>query len=186
MKFILNSNINTLSTQNNLKRWNKAYSNKCLLCQTCDSTLHCLNGCKVMLDQKRYTWRHDNVIKYITDNIDKSYTVYSDIKGGNSINGGTIPPHLMVTEQRPDIVIIDKDSVNIFELTVPFETNINVRHTDKVNKYSNLLTDITVLKPTLEAFEIGSRGTITPDNRERLKKIHKYIQKNISFKNFTN
>ena len=139
-----------------------------------------------MLDQKRYTWRHDNILQYIKSKItNKKYTVYSDIKGAETVNGGTIPPNLTVTNLRPDIVIIDNNTVNLFELTVPFETNINKRHTEKTNKYAHFLTDITILTPSLEAFEIGSRGIITKDNRERLKKLHKFVDKDISFKTFT-
>ena len=186
MQFLLNSFIHTLPTQNNLKLWNKTYSDKCKLCNNRDSTLHCLNGCKFMLEQGRYTWRHDNIIKYITDNIDtQKYKVYSDIEGCQSENGGTLPAHLTVTALKPDIVICDSESVNIYELTVPFESNISGRHTYKMNKYAHFLSDISVLTPSLEAFEIGARGTITPDNRKRLSSLHKYINKSISFKTFT-
>ena len=38
-----------------------------------------------------------------------------------------------------------------------------------------LLTDITVIKPTLEAFEVDVHGTITPENKDRLRKLHKYV-----------
>ena len=100
-------------------------------------------------------------------------------------NGSTIPSHITVTSLKPDLVILDKSSVNIFELTVPFETNISNRHTYKANKYAHYLTGITVLTPYLEPFEIGSRGTITPDNKLRLQKIHKFTKKNITFKTFT-
>ena len=91
MQFLLNSFIHTLPTQNNLKLWNKTYSDKCKLCNNRDSTLHCLSGCKFMLEQGRYTWRHDSILKYITDNIDtQRYKVYSDIKGCQTENGGTL------------------------------------------------------------------------------------------------
>jgi hypothetical protein len=186
MQFLLNSLIHTLPTQNNLKLWNKTFSDSCKICKNRDSTLHCLNGCKTMLDQGRYTWRHDNIVRYITDNIDKEkYTMYSDIDGSQTENGGTIPSRLTVTPLKPDIVILDEKSINIFELTVPFETNINKRHTDKTNKYAHFLTDIKALSPSVEAFEIGSRGTITPDNKKRLHKIHSFIDKKITFKSFT-
>ena len=187
MKFLLNSLIHTLPTQNNLKLWNKTFSDRCFQCNNRDSTLHCLNGCKTMLEQDRYTWRHNNIVKYITDNIDRSkYTVYSDLDDSKTAHGGTIPPHLTVTELKPDIVITDDKKVNIFELMVPFEHNIKQRHKDKTNKYAHFLTDITLLSPTVEAFEVGSHGTITPDNRTRLQQIHKFINKSIPFKTFTN
>ena len=187
MKFILNSSINTLATQNNLKRWNKSFSDKCLICKNKDSILHCLNGCKTMLNQNRYTWRHDNILKYINDNInDSKLNIYTDIKSSQTLNGGTIPPNLIVTPLRPDIVILDGNKANIFELTVPFETNIESRHKFKMNKYAHLCTDIKTMSVSLEAFEIGSRGLITPENKLRLRKIYTFVDKSITFKTFTN
>ena len=110
-----------------------------------------------MLDQKRYTWRHDNILKYVYDNINNpKLKVYSDIEGAQSVNGGTIPPNLIVTPLRPDIVIMNDQNLNIFELTVPFETNIEKQHIYKTNKYSHFLTDITSMKTHLEEFENGS------------------------------
>ena len=139
-----------------------------------------------MLQQGRYTWRHDNILKYIHDSIDQSkYKVYCDIEGSQSENGGTIPSNLAVTSLKPDLVILNNSSVNIFELTVPFETNIDSRHTFKCNKYAHFLTDITSITPYLEAFEIGARGTITPANKERLNKIYQFTRKKVSFKKFT-
>ena len=133
-----------------------------------------------------YTWRHNNILKYIYDKLDKTkFKVYSDLEGCQTENGSAIPSHIAVTSLKPDVVILDKSTVNIFELTIPFETNIHSRHTYKVNKYAHYLTDITALTPYLEAFEIGSRGTITPDNKTRLYKLYNFTVKNITFKQFT-
>ena len=64
---------------------------------------------------------------------------------------------MTVTALKPDLVICDSDFVNIYDLTVPFESNINGRHTYKTNKYAHFLSDISVVKPSVEAFEIGAR-----------------------------
>ena len=53
-----------------------------------------------------------------------------------------------------------------------------------MNKYAHLLTDITELNPTLEAFEVGARGTITDENKVTLKKLHKFVDKTIPLKQF--
>ena len=58
--------------------------------------------------------------------------MYADIPGG-----GTVPPHLLVTAQKPDLVIIDRieKKMDIFVITVPLETNIKNANTQKMNKY---------------------------------------------------
>ena len=59
--------------------------------------------------------------------------VYADIPGHQTSAGGTIPPALLITAEKPDIVIIDerKKVVNIFELTVPYEHNIELRNASR-------------------------------------------------------
>ena len=62
--------------------------------------------------------------------------------------------------------------------------NIDARHTYKENKYAYLLTDITDYATTVTAFEVGARGFVSRDNRERLKSLHKFCKKNIKLKTF--
>ena len=179
-KFLLNSTIHTLPTMNNLKLWNKSVSDQCLLCKNCDSTLHTLNGCKVMLDQGRYTYRHDSILNFIVSKIDSQlYKVYCDIQGHQTTNGGTIPATMTVTALKPDIVIVNEKTktVEIFELTVPFETNIKSRNKFKANKYAHFATDISTYKAIITAFEVGSRGYLTKENEQRLKKICSFCVK---------
>ena len=115
----------------------------------------------------------------------KSLRYIVNIEGTQNENGSIIPAQMTVTPLIPDLVIMDERNINIFELTIPFETNINARHTYKCNKYSHFLTDITLLTPHLEAFEIGSRGTITPNNKSRLRQIYQFTDKKVPFKKFT-
>ena len=127
MKFILNSCINTLPTRANLRLWGKSSSDKCPLCGRKETTNHILSSCPVALEQGRYTYRHNNVLREITESIDtNSFQYYSDIQG-KTIGGGTIPPDILVTAEKPDIVIIDpmlaspsgKPFITIIELTCP-------------------------------------------------------------------
>ena len=102
-------------------------------------------------------------------------------------SNGTIPVDTgVITADRPDIVIIDqKDKpISIFELTVSNEMNIDSAHLYKQNKYSYFLTDISSFSPTVTAFEVGARGFITKQNRERLKNLHKFCKKSIKLKTF--
>ena len=100
--------------------------------------------------------------------------------------GGTIPPDILVTADRPDIVIIDKrnKTLNVFELTVTFEDNIESRNAYKKDKYSYMKSDITKYHVNIEAFEIGVRGYISKENRHRIKQIFSFCQKTITLKNF--
>ena len=91
------------------------------------STLHTLTGCKVAIDQKRYTWRHENIVKYIADSIDSNkYTVNADVEVYFAATGGTIDTVLALTPEKPDIVIRDmkKNIVDICELTASHESSI--------------------------------------------------------------
>ena len=187
MKFLLNSLTNTLPTQDNLKLWGKTFSDKCHLCKNRDSTMHCLNGCKVSLNQGRFTWRHNNIVNYIVQSVNTSkYKVYSDLPGHGTSNGGSLPPSMVVTNLKPDIVIIDenKKEAKIFELTCPMEHNINRQHKYKSDKYAHFETDIKSHRATTCAFEVSSRGTLTNENIARLSLIHKYLKKHIKKSTF--
>ena len=119
----------------------------------------------------------------------KSHTVYSNITGFSTSSKGTIPPNLCVTTEKPDIVIIDeqKKTVDIFELTVPFDTRIDKAHNLKMDKYSHFTTDInTNYRTTVTAFEISSRGQVSRDNKQRLKTLYKFTDKSTKLKTFIN
>ena len=81
-----------------------------------------------------------------------------DIEGCQTPAGGTLPPSLVVSTLRPDIVIVDKKNkeVNIFELTVPSESRIKISHNLKYHKYQHLISDIGGQSVNIIPFEIGS------------------------------
>ena len=186
LKFLLNASIDTLPTAANLKRWKKSSSDLCKLCKHRQTTNHILNSCKVSLDTGRYTWRHNCIINYIVNSCDNKFTIYSDLPGHTAPGGGSIPPELCVTVQKPDIVILDKHkkTIHLFELTCPLEDHIDKRHTDKTNKYSHFITDITAYKCSLDAFEVSSKGFISTRNHSTLSTLHKYMKQSISLTNF--
>ena len=88
--------------------------------------------------------------------------MYSDIPG-YTVGNGSIPPEICNTNQKPDIVLIDdkRKTLHIFELTVPFEKNIEERNQIKNYKYAHFIKDIKDYNTTVTAFEIGSRGYIS-------------------------
>ena len=102
-----------------------------------------------------------------------SMEIYADIEGAK-VNGGTIPPNIVTTTQRPDLVIVDKStvpsSVILVELTIPFTRNIGAANKRKRDRYEFLAADIEEVgfKCMNMPLEIFSRGHITSQNRETL------------------
>jgi len=74
----------------------------------------------------------------------KNFTCYIDIDGYRTNSGGTLPPEIIVSTLKPDIVVVDKKlkSIVIFELTVPGETRIHEAHRIKAEKYQHFKNDI--------------------------------------------
>lgn len=197
LKFIINASLDTLPTRANLVQWGKRTSDLCKLClnnsnpdiqgRRKETTAHILNGCKVSLNQLRYTWRHNNILHYICQKIDKEkFTFYADLPNHQLPNGGTIPENLCTTNKRPDLVIIDerKQEITIFELTVPLETNIETAHTQKQEKYSSLTQEMPDKKVKIIPFEIGSRGYISRANKVNLRTLNSFC-KDTSLKTFS-
>jgi len=165
LKFILNASINTLPTLNNLKQWGKITSDKCPHCDNKETLFHVLNGCKISLEQGRYTWRHDNLINYLYKVMqDSELECFADLPQCTVPSGGTIPPDIIVTSERPDLVIINRGerTLYLYELTVPYETRIDAAHELKAEKYSSLYYDLKDLgwKVNFHPFEVGSRGLL--------------------------
>ena len=103
-------------------------------------------------------------------------SIYADLTGYR-INGGTVPPNIVPTPEKPDLVIHDKrnNSIIICELTVPFELNIESARGRKLERYTQLAADINLkgFKCDLICFEVGSRGIITKDNKSQIYRIFK-------------
>ena len=96
--------------------------------------------------------------------------IISDLPG-RSLSGLTIPPEVLVTSARPDLVIhySDANVIKIVELTVPFETNIEKEHTFKTNKNATLIQDIKdkQISSELTCVEVGGRGYVSESNKIR-------------------
>ena len=97
-KFAVNAGLNTLPSADNLKRWGKRTSDLCTVCNLhMKQTLnHILSYCNAALEQGRYTWRHNSVLRTIFDfvspNLKGGFELFADLDGFNAGNGGTIPP----------------------------------------------------------------------------------------------
>ena len=77
------------------------------------------------------------------------------------------------------MVIINRQNkiLILFELSVPFETNIDSTHSYKIDRYLTLIADIEDAGFQVKYYpiEIGSRGYISKDNISRLKSLSKDI-----------
>lgn len=189
LKFLLNSIVETLPTRSNLSRWGKVTSDKCVICNMgIETTMHIPNGCGRSLRQGRYTWRHNCIINFVAGEIDTAkYIEYADVAKYQTAAGGTIPPDILVTPEKPDIVIINKERtrVEIFELTCPFEHRIEVAENEKPRKYEPLVNEISkVTNVKFHTLEIGSRGMLTKKNRQVLRKIYQMTTKRVTEKTF--
>ena len=176
LKFAINAGINTLPSLDNLKRWGKRVSDRCPFCGNIETLAHVLSNCSTALTQGRLTWRHNSVLRSIIDLIQPHLKVgmslFSDMPGYQAPQGGTIPPHILVTALKPDICVISSSSqeVIVFELTCPWDTNIARSHDYKSEKYAPLISDLS--QRYIVSFfpvEVSARGQVTKDNRSRLK-----------------
>ena len=98
--------------------------------------------------------------------------LFSDMPGYQAPYGGTVPPHILVTAMKPDIVIINELSqeVVVFELTCPWDSNIARSHNLKSEKYAPLVMDLSQrFVVSFYPIEISARGQVTKENRARLK-----------------
>ena len=138
--------MNGLNTPDNLKRWGAKKIIKYNICENFGNLEHILNWCPTALKQGRLKWHHDSVLAYMTNEIMKvkeyQVIIYADIRG-KSINGGTIPADIITTDQRPDIVLINRSEKKIasLERTVSFEKNIASANLRKSTRYFDLTKD---------------------------------------------
>ena len=188
LQFATNACIDTLATNANLKRWGKRGNAKCNSCGQRETLHHTLNNCQVMLE--RYKWRHDSILNYlhnvISNSIRHDYEIYTDLPA--TFRGvSTLPLDIAVTTLRPDLIVVNRLSrkVIMFELSVPFEINIDTTHQLKVNRYRQLVADIedNGYKVNYFPVEIGSRAYISKDNINRLKAFLKDTTTNVKFNN---
>ena len=168
--------LNTLPSLDNLKRWGKRVCDRCPFCRNTQTLHHILSNCSVALDQGRYTWRHNcvlsNIISLIRPVLNPDTRLFSDIPGFLAPGGGSVPPSIIVTNLKPDLFIVNESAgvVVIFELTCPWDGNIERSHMYKEEKYSHLVEDLSRrFRTYLFSVEISVRGQVSRDNKKRLK-----------------
>ncbi|KAL5272884.1 hypothetical protein ACHWQZ_G000901 [Mnemiopsis leidyi] len=142
--FILRAVYGTLVTPSLAAKWDEAEDGMCKLCRTERGTLqHILSGCKVALEQGRYTWRHDKVLNQI-----QSQVAY----------------HLDKRVNNP------KRSVSLQSSTIEYwvrkcwskEERISAAHELKLDRYSGLQVECQENGWSCYnmAVEVGARGVV--------------------------
>ena len=112
------------------------------------------------------------LINLLRPHLKNGFTLYSDMQGYQAPHGGTIPPNILVTALKPDIVIVSEvsEEIIIFELTCPWDSNIARSHNYKSEKYAPLVADLSQTRiVSFFSIEISARGQISKANRSRLK-----------------
>ena len=114
---------NTLANRTNLYKWRLSSSPDCCFCLKLESLLHIVAGCKSYLEDGRYTWRHKSTSHFIASTLQciKNSTMYADLPGF------LLPCIVTGDHSWPDMVIsLGLATIYIIELTVGFETDINL------------------------------------------------------------
>ena len=120
-----------------------------------------VSSCISYLDEGRYTWRHNSVLLYLANTFSslKQCTVYADLPS-------FLSPCLITGESlRPDLLLLTENKLlYILELTLGFETNIQINSYRKAAKYNSLLSELspsynTVTFINLSMGAIGAMGS---------------------------
>ena len=85
-----------------------------------------------------------------------------------------IPPDILVTNLKPDLFIVNILSREIvfFELTCPWDSNVQRSHDYKEEKYAPLVADLSRdFRVYNYSVEISARGQVTKPNRARIKSL---------------
>ena len=80
LQFLMKSVYDLLPTPANKNVWFNTQEYSCKLCAGRGTLNHILNGCRVALQQGRYRWRHDKVLKVISYWIEEKRKLASKVK----------------------------------------------------------------------------------------------------------
>ena len=98
-----------------------------------------MGGCKTALHENRYNWRHDSILAVLLNFIKtaKTIKIHCDIEVHMN------PSVITGEENLPNMIVIQNEStVFVLELSVGFETNIDLNTKRKANKYKEMLKSL--------------------------------------------
>ena len=154
--FCLASTFDTPPSPTNLKRWRITAAAKCTLCSkdVC-TTAHILEACKVSLQQGRYTFRHDTVLRKIIESLKsfilnikqtvpispKSFIKFA--KKGNKVLHKRTPPVGILHQGSDWVLPVDLDSNYRFPINIAF-TQLR----PDITIFSNVLRKVILIELT--------------------------------------
>ena len=136
----------------------------CDLCGTKQTQHHVKSFCKTALNQARYTWRYNSVLKTISSHLQSVLTplnasLYVDVPG-------YLNPSEIFESARPDFLVVCGDSVSAVELTCCFKLNAKKARDYKPTQYQELEKHMKSNKSLkLILVEITTLGIVTRDIR---------------------
>ena len=117
LSFLLKAGSDILPTAMNPHRMRIQHDSRCPLCKSPrPTTTHILSSCHVALNQGRYTWRHDSVLSHIFYSLARlfppDYMLFADLdfQRAEDSSPATIPPSVLSTPLRPDLVVIENQN----------------------------------------------------------------------------
>ena len=127
---------NSLATQKNLSKWNITQSSDCSFCHIPETLIHIVAGCKTYLEEGRYTWHHNSALNFLAQSLKAIPNSFF-----YAYLSGYLSPSIVTGDSfRPDLLLVTSDHrLFILELTVGYETNLDVNANRKREKYSNLI-----------------------------------------------
>ena len=126
-----------LPTASNLARWKRIPSPDCMLCKKSihQTDKHLLSNCESLLEC--YSERHNKILERIARWIDSNKSpdqcLAVDLPFSTFLHTDSVFKQTI----RPDIVLYDKSSISVLELTVCHETNLLKSREFKLNKYKD-------------------------------------------------
>ena len=139
----------------------KTSSNLCKARTNVQTLQHVVSSCKTHLDEGRYTWRHNSILKHLVEylsSVKKDLRFYADVEGFEN------PSVVTGLEDRPDMIIENytNRAIYVIELTVGFETNITKNCIRKTERYRELCNALKQRYNTVEYLNLsmGAIGVI--------------------------
>ena len=142
--FVRKGMLQQLPTFSNLYRWGKSANSMCPLCSMPQTNKHVLNNCSSTFALERYKVRHDAILiilcEWLHDVLPAASKLYADLSTNNILCSQMSD---IFVNLRPDIAIITKNIIYVWELTICHETNLQKSKEYKQNKYATLSKDLT-------------------------------------------